>query len=57
MNGLKNAVSETAKDRVDAFAQSLQKEVKWMELRMGSHSFAVLNQSFTFRDPGGDHGG
>ena len=52
-NGWKNAIAETAKDRADAWADDLKKEKKWIELRAGTESFAVLNQPFTFRDPGG----
>lgn len=52
-NGWKNAIGETAKDRADAWADDLKKEKKWIELRAGTESFAVLNQPFTFRDPGG----
>ncbi len=53
-NGWKNAIGETAKDRADAWADDLKKEKKWIELRAGTESFAVLNQPFTFRDPGGN---
>ena len=55
-NALKNAVAETAKDRADAWAQDLKKEKKWIELEAGTASFAVLNQFFSFRDPGATYG-
>lgn len=55
-NGLKNAVAETAKDRANAWAEDLSKERKWIELEAGSESFAVLSQSFAFRDPGVTYG-
>lgn len=55
-NGLKNAVAETAKDRANAWAEDLSKERKWIELEAGSESFAVLSQSFSFRDPGATYG-
>ena len=55
-NGFKNAVADTAKDRADAWAESMKKERKWIELSAGSEFLAVLNQSFLFRDPGATYG-
>ena len=55
-NGLKNAVAETAKARADTWAEDLKKEKKWIELEAGAESFAVLNQPFSFRDPGATYG-
>jgi type IV secretory pathway VirB10-like protein len=55
-NGLKNAVSETAKDRADAWAEDMKKEKKWIELRSGEEFIAILTQAFSFRDPGVTYG-
>lgn len=55
-NGLKSAVAETAKDRADAWAEDLKKEKKWIELDPGQESYAILDQSFPFRDPGATYG-
>jgi len=55
-NGLKNAVSETAKDRADAWAEDMKKQKKWIELRSGEEFIAVLTQAFLFRDPGVTYG-
>ncbi len=51
-NGLKNAVSETAKDYAESFGEEMKKEQKWIELPAGVMAEAVLNQGFIFRDPG-----
>lgn len=51
-NGLKNAIAETAKDRAEDFGKSLSEERKWLELPGGSEFLLVLNQPFTFREPG-----
>ena len=56
-NGLKNAVAETANARADAWGEDLKKEKKWIELEAGTESYAVLTQSFVFRDPGATYGG
>lgn len=53
VNGLRNAVSETAKDRADKFADNLKKERSWIELFSNRQFFVLLNQPFLFRDPGG----
>jgi hypothetical protein len=55
-NGLRNAVADTAKDRADAFAESLKKEKRWIELNPGTEFFAVLTSNFVFRDPGATYG-
>lgn len=55
-NGVKNALAQTAKTRGEGFAEDLKKERKWIELDAGTECFAVLNQSFLFRDPGGTYG-
>ncbi len=55
-NGMRNAVSETAKDRADAWAAELKKEKKWIEIESNSESLAVLTQAFVFRDPGAVYG-
>lgn len=52
-NGFKNAVAETAKDQADRMADGLKKEREWLELNPGQEFFAILTQSFRFRDPGG----
>lgn len=52
-NGWKNAIAETAKDRSESWAEDLKKEKKWIEIPAGTEFFAVLKESFTFRDPGG----
>lgn len=54
-NGMKNAFGATAKDRADDFAEGLKKERVWMEIPITLEFYAVLNQPFTFRDPGGSH--
>jgi hypothetical protein len=53
VNGLRNAVSETAKDRADRYADNLKKERSWIELGLNREFFILLNQPFVFRDPGG----
>jgi hypothetical protein len=55
-NGLKNAIAETAKDRAEVLGESLSQEKKWLELPSGSEFLMVLNQAFTFREPGAFHG-
>ncbi|HPI39833.1 MAG TPA: TrbI/VirB10 family protein [Pseudobdellovibrionaceae bacterium] len=55
-NGMKNAVAETAKDRAEAWGEDLKKENKWIEISAGNEFSAVLNQPFSFRDPGGTYG-
>ena len=55
-NGMRNAVSETAKDRADILAADLKKESNWIEIEANTESLAILNQSFVFRDPGAIYG-
>jgi len=55
-NGLKNAVAETAKDRGEAWADDLKKQKRWIELGADKEFLAVINQPFTFRDPGSTNG-
>lgn len=55
-NGMKNAISETAKDRTEAWAEDLKKEKKWIEIPAGKEFTAVINQPFSFRDPGSTYG-
>ncbi|HLE11835.1 MAG: hypothetical protein A2504_00555 [Bdellovibrionales bacterium RIFOXYD12_FULL_39_22] len=55
-NGLKNAVSETAKDYAEGFGEEMKKEQKWIELPAGTMAEAVLNQGFIFKDPGAVNG-
>lgn len=55
-NGLRNAVSETAKDYTEGFGEALKKEEKWIELAEGTVAEVSLNQPFVFRDPGGISG-
>jgi len=54
-NGMTNAFGATAKDRADDFTEGLKKERVWMEIPSSLEFYAVLNQPFTFRDPGGSH--
>lgn len=55
-NGVRNAVAETARDRSEAWAQDLQKEVRWITISAGTDLFALVTQPFVFRDPGATHG-
>ncbi len=55
-NGLKNAIAETAKDRAQDWADDMKKEKRWIEIVPAIQFFAVLNQSFAFRDPGATYG-
>lgn len=55
-NGVRNAVSETAKDYTQEFGEALRKEEKWIELADGTVAEVSLNQPFIFRDPGGTSG-
>lgn len=51
-NGFKNAITETTKERAEAWAQDIQKTKKWIEIPSGSHSFALLNSNFQFTENG-----
>jgi hypothetical protein len=55
-NGFKNAISETATERAQAWAEDMKKERMWIEIPSGSESWAVLTQAFVFRDPGSTFG-
>lgn len=55
-NGFRNAIAQTATDRANAMGENLQKERKWIELKSGSETIAVLNQPFSFRDAGATYG-
>lgn len=55
-NGMKNAIAETAKDRANSWAEDMNKEKKWIELKMGMEFYTVLNQPFRFNDPGATNG-
>ncbi|MCB9072291.1 MAG: hypothetical protein H6623_01620 [Bdellovibrionaceae bacterium] len=55
-NGVRNAVAETARDRSEAWAQDLQKQVRWITLKAGTNFHALVTQPFVFRDPGATYG-
>ena len=55
-NGLKSAVSETAKDRGEAWAEDMKKQKRWIEVNTDQNFLLILNQPFTFRDPGSVYG-
>ena len=55
-NGLKNAIAETASERANKMGESWQKERKWVELDAGTKILSVLNQPFSFKEPGSTHG-
>ena len=55
-NGIRNAIAQTATDRANALGENLQKERKWIDLRDGTKTLAVLNQPFSFRDAGSIYG-
>lgn len=55
-NGLKNAISETAHDRAERWADDLKKEKRWIEISNRTEFFAVLTANFAFRDPGATYG-
>ena len=52
-NGLKNAIAETAKGQAESWAEDMKKEREWIELKTDTIFYAIITQSFTFRDPGG----
>jgi type IV secretory pathway VirB10-like protein len=56
VNGLRNAVAQTATDRANAMGEDLQKERKWIELDSGTNTIAVLSQPFALRDAGATYG-
>jgi hypothetical protein len=51
-NGLKNAIAETASERANKMGESWQKERKWVELNAGTVIPSVINQPFSFKEPG-----
>lgn len=55
-NGLKNAIAETASERANRMGESWQKERKWVELDAGTLIPSVINQPFSFREPGSTNG-
>ncbi len=55
-NGLKNAIAETASERANQMGETWQKERKWVELDAGTQIVSVLNQPFSFKEPGSTNG-
>ncbi|MFN9066383.1 MAG: hypothetical protein ACK5V3_04090 [Bdellovibrionales bacterium] len=55
-NGLKNAISETAQDQAERWADDLKKEKRWIEISNRTEFYAVLTANFAFRDPGATYG-
>lgn len=55
-NGWKNAISETAKDQAENWANDLKKEKRWIEVSNRTEFYAVLTANFSFRDPGTSYG-
>lgn len=55
-NGWKNAISETAKDQAESWANDLKKEKRWIEVSNRTEFYAVLTANFSFRDPGTSYG-
>jgi len=56
VNGMRNAIAQTATDRANSMGETMQKERKWIELENGTETLAVLNQAFSFRDAGATYG-
>lgn len=56
VNGLRNAISQTATDRANAMGENLQKERKWIEINSGTEAEAIVSQPFNFRDAGAMYG-
>lgn len=56
VNGMRNAIAQTATDRANSMGETMQKERKWIELESGTETVAVLNQAFSFRDAGTTYG-
>ena len=52
-NGIRNAIAETASERASNMGEEMQKERKWVELEKGESISSVINQPFSFREPGG----
>lgn len=51
-NGLKQAISDTAKDQAEQWGNDLKKEKKWVEISSGTELQAVITTPFQFRDVG-----
>jgi hypothetical protein len=56
VNGMRNAIAQTATDQANSMGENMQKERKWMELESGTEIMTVLNQPFTFKDAGVTYG-
>lgn len=56
VNGMRNAIAQTATDRANSMGETMQKERKWIELESGTETVAVLSQPFSFRDVGATYG-
>jgi hypothetical protein len=56
VNGMRNAIAQTATDRANSMGETMQKERKWIELESGTETIAVLSQAFSFRDAGATYG-
>jgi type IV secretory pathway VirB10-like protein len=54
-NGLKQAISETAKDQAEQYGNDLKKEKKWAEIDASTEGYAVVTAPFQFRDVGVIH--
>ena len=54
-NGLKQAISETAKDQAEQYGNDLKKEKKWVEIDANTEAQAVVTAPFQFRDVGVIH--
>lgn len=54
-NGLKQAISETAKDQAEQYGNDLKKEKKWVEIEANTEANAVVTAPFQFRDVGVIH--
>jgi len=55
-NGFKNAISETAQDQAERWANDLRQEKRWIEISNRTEFYAVLTENFAFRDPGATYG-
>lgn len=51
-NGFKNAVSKTAQDQAESWAEDLKKTNPWMEIKADTLSVAILTEAFAFREAG-----
>ncbi len=55
-NGLKNAVAQTAIDRVNKMGEEIQKERTWIVLERGTECLAMLSQPYVFKEVGVTNG-